>query len=82
MCVCVHVLSVAQSYLTLLQHRGLKPARLLCPWGFSRQEYWSGFPFPSPGDLPHTGMGPTSLALRGGFFTTVPPGSALLSYLR
>ena len=27
---------------------GLKPTRLLCPWGFSRQEYWSGLPFPSP----------------------------------
>ena len=28
----------------------LQPARFLCPWGFSRQEYWSGLPFPSPGD--------------------------------
>ena len=27
--------------------------RLLCPWGFSRQEHWSGLPFPSPGDLPN-----------------------------
>ena len=26
------------------------PARLLCPWGFSRQEYWSGLPCPPPGD--------------------------------
>ena len=26
--------------------------RLLCPWGFSRQEYWSGLPCPPPGDLP------------------------------
>jgi len=40
---------------------------------FSRQEYWSGFPFPSPGDLPHPGIEPVfvaSLALAGGFFTT------------
>ena len=40
--------------------------------GFSRQEYWSGLPFPSPGDLPHPGIEPTSLtspALAGGFFT-------------
>ena len=29
--------------------------------GFSRQEYWSGLPFPSPGDLPNPGIGPTSL---------------------
>ena len=26
---------------------------LLCPWGFSRQTYWSGLPFPLPGDLPN-----------------------------
>ena len=41
--------------------------------GFSRQEYWSGLPFPSPGDLPDPGIKPRSLmsaALAGGFFTT------------
>ena len=41
--------------------------------GFSRQEYWSGLPFPSPRDLPNPGIEPTSLmspALAGGFFTT------------
>ena len=41
--------------------------------GFSRQEYWSGLPFPSPGDLPNPGIEPVSLlspALAGGFFTT------------
>ena len=41
--------------------------------GFFRQEYWSGLPFPSPGDLPDPGMEPTSLmspALADGFFTT------------
>ena len=31
-----------------LGSHGLQPARLLCPWDFSRQEYWSGLPFPSP----------------------------------
>ena len=44
---------------------------------FSRQEYWSGLPFPSPGDLPDLGIKPVFLAspaLAGGFFTTVPPG--------
>ena len=34
----------------------LQPTRLLCPWGFSRQEYWSGLPFPSPRDLPDPGF--------------------------
>ena len=37
--------------------------------GFSRQEYWSGLPFPSPGDLPDPEINPTSPALAGGFFT-------------
>ena len=41
--------------------------------GFSRQEYWSGLPFPTPGGLPHLGSEPasfTSPALAGRFFTT------------
>ena len=42
--------------------------------GFPRQEYWSGLPFPSPGDLPDPGIKPTSPALTGRFFTTEPPG--------
>ena len=42
--------------------------------GFSRQEYWSRLPFPSPGDLPHPGIEPTSPALAGRFFTTASPG--------
>ena len=35
--------------------------------GFSRQEYWSGLPFASPGDLPDPGVEPRSPALAGGF---------------
>ena len=41
--------------------------------GFSRQEYWSGLPYPPPGDLPDSGIEPTSLtspASAGWFFTT------------
>ena len=44
---------------------------------FSRQEYWSGLPFPSPGGVPDLGLEPVSLmflALAGKFFTTEPPG--------
>ena len=53
------------------------------PWtplsvGFSRQEYRSGLPFPSPGDLPDPGIEPTSPALASGFFTTEPPGKPTL----
>ena len=40
---------------------------------FSRQEYWSGLPLPSPGDLPDPGVEPVCLALAGRFFTTEPP---------
>ena len=45
--------------------------------GFSRQEYWGGLPFLSPGGLPDPGIepgSPAAPALAGGFFTTVPPG--------
>ena len=43
---------------------------------FSRQEYWSGLPFLSPGELPNPGIDPTSPiapTLAGRFFTTEPP---------
>ena len=46
---------------------------------FSREEYWSGLPFPSPGDRPNSGIEPASLvsyALAGAFFTTAPLRSA------
>ena len=46
--------------------------------GFSTQEYWSGLSFPSPGDLSHPGIKPTSPVspvLAGRFFTTEPPGN-------
>ena len=41
---------------------------------FSRQEYWSGLPVPSPGDLPDSGIKPGSPALAGGYFTAELPG--------
>ena len=42
--------------------------------GFPKQEYWSGLPFPSLGDLPNPRTEPTYPALAGGFFTCEPPG--------
>ena len=48
--------------------------------GLSRQEYWSGFPFPTPGDLPDPGIkvpSPTSSALAERFFVTESPGKTL-----
>ena len=69
--------------------KSLSPVRLFAtPWTvayqaslsmeFSSQEYWSGLPFPSPGDLPDTGIEPASLAspaFVGGFFTAEHQGS-------
>ena len=42
--------------------------------GFSRQEYWSGLPFPPPGDLPNPGIEPRSLALQIDALLSDPPG--------
>ena len=71
--------SVTQLCLTLcnidyLRHR-LQPSRLLS-MDFFRQEYWSGLPFPPPGDFPDPEIeppSPVSPALAGRLFTTAPP---------
>ena len=42
--------------------------------GFSRQEYWSGLPFPSPGGLPDPGIEPKSSTLEADALTSEPPG--------
>ena len=44
---------------------------------FSRQEYWSGLPFPSPGDLPNQGVEPMSHALQADALPSEPPGKPL-----
>ena len=46
----------------------------LLPMEFSRQEYWSGLPYPTPGNLPDPGIEPVSPAAACRFFTTEPPG--------
>ena len=68
-CVCVQLLSLVPLFVT--------PWTIAC-WAplsmrFPRQEYWSGLPFPSLGDLPDPGIEPVSTALADGFFTTEPP---------
>ena len=64
-----------------LRPHGLQLARLLCPWGFSRQEYWSGLPCPPPGDLPNPGIEPRSPALRADALPSEPPGKPLVKWL-
>ena len=51
---------------------GLQPSRLLCPWDFSRQDYWSELSFSLPGDLPDPEIEPTTPALAGRFIATEP----------
>ena len=46
--------------------------------GFSRQENWSGLPFPSPGDLPNPGIKPGSPALQADALPSDPPGKLVL----
>ena len=70
----VHILSLShvRLFVTLWTIAHKAPLSM----GFSRQEYWSGLPFPSPGKLPNSGikhMSPMSPALVHGFFTTEPP---------
>ena len=71
-CACVHALSCVQIFAT--------------PWtvayqaspsmGFSGQEYWSGLPFPSPGDLPNPGIKPWSPAWQADALSSEPPGNS------
>ena len=76
-CVCVLSHSVVSNS---LQPCGLQPTRLLCSWGFFRQEHWSGLSSPSPGDLPDPGIEPMFLAspaLAGRFFITASSGKPM-----
>ena len=74
-CLCVHAQSLTCVQLFVTPWTVAHQAPLSV--GFPRQEYWSGLPFPSPGDLPNPGIEPRSPAspvLAGRFFTTAPPG--------
>ena len=75
MCVCeVSVLSHS------LRPHGLEPTRLLCPWRFSRQEFWSGFPCPPPGDLPNPGLESRSPTLQVNSLLSELPGKPIMEY--
>ena len=71
MCVCVYIYiyiyiyesEVTQSCLTLCDPMDSSLHQAPPSMGFSRQEYWSGLPFPSPGNLPNPGIEPRSPAL-------------------
>ena len=69
-CVCVKLLSHVRLFATpwTVAHQAPPSMR------FSRQEYWSGLPFPSPGDLPNLGTEPSSPALLVDSLPSEPPG--------
>ena len=74
--ICKDCAKLLQSCLTLCEPIDCSPKAPLS-MGFSRQEYWSRLPCPSPGDLLVPGIGPTSLmslALAVGSLPLVPPG--------
>ena len=64
------MLSPVQPFATLWTINLQVPLSMRLP----KRDYWSGLPFPSPGDLPGPGIERASPALAGGFFTTRPPG--------
>ena len=79
------MISVLPSLHISVKVKSLSRVRLfVTPWtvahqappsmGFYRQKYWSGLPFPSPGDLPDPGIKPRSPALRAEALTSEPPG--------
>ena len=77
MCVCVHMCTCALSRVKLFVTPWTVAQQVPLPMGFSRQDYWSQLPFPSPGDLPNPGiktMSPVAPAQAGRFFTTEPRG--------
>ena len=73
-CVCVCVCFQSLSRVWLFATPWTLAHQILLSMEFTRQEYWSGLPFPPLGDLPNSGLEPSSLAspaLAGGFFVSV-----------
>ena len=64
---------LAKSCLTIFVTHWTVACQAPLSMGFPRQEYWSGLPFPSPGDFPNPRMEHASLVLAGRFFTTESP---------
>ena len=75
-CVCVHVCVYVLSHVQLFVTLCTIACQALLSMEFSRQEYWSGLPFPTPGDLLDPGIVPVSFvspALEGRFLAVRPP---------
>ena len=70
----VKLLSLVRLFATLCTVACQAPLSI----GFSKQEYWSGLPFPSPGDLPDSGIKPGSPALQTDSLPSEPPGKTIV----
>ena len=84
MCVCVILHMCALSCFQLFAPPWTIALQAQLSMKFSKQEYWSGLPFPYSGDLPNPGIKPefpTPLALAGRFFTTVPANVYIYIYM-
>ena len=82
-CICVYIsyvfiymCLVAQSCPTLCD--SMDCSRLFPPWGFFRQVYWSGLPYPPPRDLPNPGLNPDLPHCRQIFYPSEPPGGLFI----
>ena len=82
----IHAIYICIYMLLLLLSHFSRVRLCATPWtvayqapsmGFSRQEYWSGLPFPSPGDLPDPGIEPGSPAFQAEALPSDPPGKPL-----
>ena len=65
---------MAQLCPTICDPMDCSPPGSFCPQGFSRQEYWSGFPSPPPGNLPNPGTQPRSPSLQSDSLPSESPG--------
>ena len=84
-CVCVCVCLLSRVWFFVIPWTSLHGSSVHGYMEFSRQEYWRGLPFPTPGDLPEPGIKTASLAspaLTGRFVTTMPPGKPKLTVLQ
>ena len=77
-CVCVCVCEKSLSRVRLFATSWTVACQAPLSMGFSRQEYWSGLSFPSPGDLPNPRIEPGSPALQADPLSSEPPGKLSL----
>ena len=74
LCICKYVCSVVSNSVT----PGIVASQAPLSMEFPSQEYWTGLPFPSPGDFPDPGIKPRCPALKADFLPSEPPGYFIL----